>query len=248
MTDEDQAARDENMPPSDIDETIKPVDEDTATSDSEIPEGIDEKQKVLNQLAFEKREEKRHRIALEEEVAQLKAQIPKPAKQEEVAPKLEDFDFDEHKHNDALIDFKVNQKAKELAVEQEEQQAAQNQQALQKSFNDNVRKLSETTPDYEESIGKLPVFPGDTLNAIMQSENGPQLAYYLGKHLDIADKIASENPMMAAMSLGRISARLESVKPEPKQSAAPEPIEPVNTSGSLNKSQEDMTMDEIYNM
>jgi len=50
------------------------------------------------------------------------------------------------------------------------------------------------------------------------------------------------------MKLGQISASLGSKKTETKTSAAPDPIEPVGSSGSLNKPVEEMSMEEIYNM
>ena len=80
----------------------------------------------------------------------------------------------------------------------------------------------------------------------MQSEKGPQIAHYLGKHLDVADVIATASPMVAAMKLGEISAQLSNTKPTKQPSAAPDPIEPVKAGGKLNKNAEDMSMDEIY--
>ncbi len=73
----------------------------------------------------------------------------------------------------------------------------------------------------------------------MQHDKGPQLAHYLGKHLDVAESIN-------LMKLGEISAQLANVKPTKQPSAAPDPIKPVKPGGSLNKSEDEKSMAEIY--
>lgn len=251
------AALDDNMPPESEAEqnTEQPIEteqvespEVTATSDTEVSSviEIDEKQRALNKLAFEKREEKRRADDLERRLKEIEAKVPKQQPTVESAPKLEDFDFDEEAHRTALIQFEVKKEAKAIVDGQNERQAQQRQQGIQADFNANVVKLTEKAPDYADTVAQLPQLPNETLNAIMESDNGPQLAYYLGKHLDVADQIASASPMMAAMTLGQISAQLANAKPNIKLSAAPEPVEPVNSSGSLSKSQDEMSMDEIY--
>jgi len=54
--------------------------------------------------------------------------------------------------------------------------------------------------------------------------------------------------MAAAMQLGAISARLGAVKPNIAPSAAPEPIEPISSGGSVSKDIGDMSMEEIYGL
>lgn len=255
MTDEvTEAALDDNMPTdeaTEVSEVNEEVTEVTATSDTEVSSEdsqvieIDEKQKALNKLAFEKREETRQRKALEEELARIKAQTPQVAVQVEAAPKLEDFDYDQDAYNDALIDYKVNLKAQQIVSQQDERMALERQNKVKADFNARAEKLKAKAPDFDEALNMIPILPTETLNTIMQADNGADLAYYLGKHLDVADAIASLSPTMAAMKLGQISAQLATAKPINKQSAAPDPIEPVTSSSSLSKSQDDMSMEEI---
>lgn len=257
MTDENLAALDDNMPPSD--EVLEPVVDEvttevTAASNTEVPSEdpqvieISPEQKALNKLAFEKREEKRQRIALEERLATLEAGTPKEPTQAEAAPTLAQFDYDEQAFNQASIKYQVNLATKDILSKQEEQQAQVSQQAAQNAFNTKVIKLTEAAPDYADVVGNLPQFPNDTLNAIMETDNGPQLAYYLGNHLDVADNIANLPSMQAAIQLGMISSQLSNAKPTIKPSAAPEPIAPVNSSGSVATKMEDMSMDQIYEL
>lgn len=258
MKDEVQAAQDDNMPPLDtetVEEKAEVVTDDTATSETAKEESqeteITPEQKALNKLAFEKREEKRQRIAAQEELDKLKAQIPA---QTEVKnePRLEDYDYDDAAFQAALIDYKVGLKVSEglKTVEQRqiEKKALESQQVTQQSFNAKVAELTKTVPNYAENVGNLPDFPSETLNTIMQMDNGPEVANYLGLHANIADEIAGISPIQAAVKLGQISTQLSTLKPEVKTSAAPEPIEPVSASGSLNKSYDDMSMEEIYNL
>jgi hypothetical protein len=86
--------------------------------------------------------------------------------------------------------------------------------------------------DYQETIALIPPLPKDTLQTLMQAENGPKLAYYLGKHLDVADEISRLPPTIAAMRLGEISVHLSNKNPTTKPSAAPDPINPINSGGT----------------
>ena len=254
MSEENQAALDDNMPLTEEVETVvdtEVIAESTATPDAEVSGDepqvieIDEKQKALNKLAFEKREEKRHNKALEQKIAELEAKIPQAPVQVDSEPTLEQFDYDDQAYNAAMIKHQVKQETQAILKQQEQRESVAAQQRTQAEFNAKVTKLAETAPDYTEVVGQLPELPSDTLGAIMQSDNGPQLAYYLGNHLDVADNIASLPPMQAAIQLGVISSQLANAKPVIKLSAAPEPIEPVNASGSVTKDMDDMTMDEI---
>jgi len=231
-------------------EEVKPTDEiketpetESATAEQvETPAEPDEKltsrgQERFNKITADKYAEKRRADAAEEELNKLKAQIPQPSVQSENAPTLEDFDFDDAKFNEALIDFKVNKKAAQIQQQQEAAQVQVQGQQRAAAFNVKVAEFSKTAPDYQEVLANIPPLPPETLDAVMQAENGPQLAYYLGKHLDVADEIASASPMVAAMQLGAISARLAAAKPNAKQSAAPEPIDPISSGGAIPKSE-----------
>jgi len=145
-----------------------------------------------------------------------------------------------------LIDYKVNLKADQIQQQQAKARVQQESQQRAEGFNLKVAEFTEKAPDYEEVVGNIPQLPNDTLNAIMQNDKGVELAYYLGKHLDVADEIATADPMVAAMKLGQISAQLTATT-KTVTSAAPEPIEPVGSGGVSNKAAEEMSMEEIYN-
>ena len=259
----EQAAQDPNMPPLDEAEVTEqtateteakaegqaetapaPVEENEGQFVNDISEKI---QKRINKITAEKYAEKRRADEAERKLNEQQAQAPQIQTQSN-EPKLEDFDYDEAAHTSALIDYRVNLKAEQI---QQQQQQAQSQAQVRQTadnFNTKVAAFAEKATDYEQIVANIPQLPEETLNAVMQSDKGPELAYYLGKHLDVADEIATASPMVAAMKLGQISAQLTATTKTVKQSAAPEPIDPVGSGGVSHKNEEEMSMEEIYNM
>ena len=67
--------------------------------------------------------------------------------------------------------------------------------------------------------------------AIVESEQGPDLAYYLGKNPGEAERIAGLNPISAVREIGRIEARLLA-RPAGKVTAAPHPPRTVHGGSS----------------
>ncbi len=61
------------------------------------------------------------------------------------------------------------------------------------------------------------------------SEQGPELAYFLGKNRDEAARIAKLPPILAVKELGKLEARLQT--PARKNSSAPDPINPLQPRG-----------------
>ena len=272
MSEEQAAQQDPNMPPLDVSETGTAATEtpkeegqqvDTAPTtevDEQKSDFVDQKdisertQAKINKITAEKYAEKRRADELERKLTEQAAQIPQAQPQNVAEPKLEDFDYDEAAHTAALIDYKVNQKAEQIQQAQQQQVQQQAQQATQNTFHEKVAAFEEKAPDYQQVVANIPQLPGETLDAVMQAKSptgesiGPQLAYHLGKHLDVADEIANSTPVVAAMKLGQISAQLTATTKTVNTSAAPDPIEPVGSGGVSDTSVEEMSMEQIYNM
>ena len=247
-------AIDENMPPLDDvndDVTTEATKEVSATPESAPapdsepvaePTEEDGVQKRINKITADKYAEKRRADALEKRLSELEAQNKAP---EAAEPKLEDFDFDETQHTAALVKYHsqkaVSEAVSNIKTEQKQETDDQRQTEISNGFNVKVDEFRKEAPDYDNVIGGLPDLPGDVMDAIMTHDKGPQLAHYLGKHLDVAENIT-------LMKLGEISAQLATKPITKAPSAAPEPIEPVKPGGSLNKDQSEMSMDEIYSL
>ena len=100
-------------------------------------------------------------------------------------------------------------------------------------------------PDFEDVILSSTVpMTGAMQDAIMESEKGPQLAYYLVNHPDEASKIAVMSPRGAILALGRIEERLENPTAK-KTTSAPPPLTPIGSSGKVAKAPEDMSQAEF---
>jgi prefoldin subunit 5 len=247
----DAALVDENMPPLDDvnqEELLTETTGESAPLTADDAPEVDNTQKRINKITAEKYAEKRKAEDLQRRYDELVA-TQKPA--ETKAPTLEEFDYDEEAFNAASISHHVREgMATEAHRLQKEgiatQQEAANQQRAD-SFNAQVAEVTLQHPDYQERIKTLPQFKQDTLDAIMSSNKGAEIALALSQDLDLAEEIANALPMVAAMKLGELSARLN-IKPQIKTSAAPSPIEPLSSGGSLKKDYSEMSMEEIYSL
>ena len=199
---------------------------------------VDEKQKALNKLAFEKREQKRRADALQIELDKINANPAPVATKAPVMPKEADFDFDTDayqsavaKYNSEMVNIQVDERLSAQREQEKQVQANRSRQEVQTKFNKQV--VESSIEGYAEAIGTLPNFDPFVLDAIMQSDNGVKIAYYLSQHLDQADVIAMSNHVQAAMKIGAISSQLANATKQTKTSAAPDPIEPINQGGAV---------------
>ena len=218
-----------------------------APENVEEPNEPDAVTKRINKITADKYVEQRRANGLQEELDALKA-AQNPVKPLGEAPTLEDSNFDEEKHNAALIDYGMEKGKQANARQHADSQAQEAQQSIQQKFADREAEYSAGIPDYAESLANLPRFHEDTLQTILQLDNGPQMAHYLGKNLDIAQQIATLPPMQAAMKLGEIRINLANPKPTTKPSAAPAPVETLTSGSSQAKDIGEMSMDEIYGL
>ena len=253
MTENAALIEDSNMPPLDVEAVDDTKTESAPVEQVESPaepqeENLSERgQKRFNKITADKWEHKRRADEAERKLAEMQAQAPAQPVVSDKPLSLEDFDYDEGKLQAAQIDRQVEQRFAAMQTQQKAAQVQEQQQARASAFNAKAAEFAANVPDYQEAIGQIPELPPETLDAVMQSENGPALAYHLAKHLDVADEIASASPMVAAMRLGEISASLKATKPDIKTSAAPAPIEPITSGGSISKDVGEMSMAEIYN-
>lgn len=144
-------------------------------------------------------------------------------------PKLEDFQ-DIESYAKAYAEHEKKVAFQEIGARQQQQTAAQQRQALVAGWEE--KAASSPHEDFDEVVGDLqPTSPG--LAAIMEADNGAEIAYYLGKNPDEAKKIAALNPIAQIRAIGRLEAKLAA---EPKAlsptSKAPAPITALTGTGS----------------
>ena len=130
--------------------------------------------------------------------------------------------------------------AQALEVEaQEARQQAQNieaaeQQIVRAAWFDRIAEAKGRYADFDAVVfGSVPITK-EMAEVIEQSENGPDLAYWLGMNKAAAAEIAAlskTQPRLAAYHLGKLEASLSAPKPR-TTSQAPEPITPTKGGGN----------------
>lgn len=241
---------DPNMPPHEYEsEQEEEIQAESAPAEQaeppaeETPEDVmtERAQKRFNKITAEKYAEKQRADELQRKLDEAEAKRQAVSD----APKLEDFDYDDDAYKAALIKHQVAEavKAERLA----DQQRSAQQQALeaQQAFNKRIEAMNK--PDWADVANQIPPLPQGVAAALVELENGPNLIYHLGTNLDLSEKIAGMTPQRALVEIGRLSDKL-AAKPNVKLSAAPEPINPINSGGSLKKDYSEMSMEEIYGL
>ena len=197
-------------------------------------------QEKINKITTDKYKEKQRADDAERRLKELEdTKAAQPSK----TPTLEDFDYDETKFNAAMVQHEVSKQLKDQSTQATQQAAEVKRQDVANEFFKKEAEFSSTHPDYSDAVKNLPMFQPDTLDTIYSL--GPEVSLYLGKHLDIADAVASVSPIMAAVKLGQIATELKTKQPTVKPSNAPEPVTTLSGGAGINKSQEDMSMAEI---
>lgn len=163
-------------------------------------------------------------------------------------PRREDF-ADVDSWLGAKADYAVAQKVEEANRKAEANRAQEAARAAEKAWNDRVAKAAEKYQDFEEVAFADGVPITDAMaEAMRDSDAGTDIAYFLGKNLAEARRIASLNSAAAqAREIGKLELRLAE-KSTPMQakepSRAPAPIEPVGKGKGGDKTPEQMSMSE----
>ena len=212
-----------------------------ATAATETDETKPEKtfsQAELNDIVEKRLAKERRRLqreaSLEAENRALKAQVDgqqRPAQQAEDPdkPKPEQFKTYEE-YLDKLSDWKLDQREKAAVAQREAETAKSTQQTVQKRWTENSQKAREKHADFDHVIDQDLEISRPMLDAILDSEIGPEVAYFLGKNPAEAQRIAGLSPTAAAREIGKIEAKLApAAEPEkkPEPSKAPAPATPV---------------------
>lgn len=176
-----------------------------------------------------------------------------PAKSENAPPSRDDFD-DYQEFLEARTEWKTKETiraemakgAEERRQAQEQEQQRQAQTSVEQQLEDRKAKGREKYKDFQE-VALADDVPINPLMAeiIAGSDNGEDMAYFLGKNRDEALRIARLSPLAAAKELGALEASLKA-KPVvvPKTTTAPAPATPVSgSSGSAMQDAASMEMD-----
>lgn len=175
---------------------------------------------------------------------------PAPEPTETFDKTLADFNYDEGEYR-AHLREEIRREAAEVARREVQQQhSRETARQRETSFKAREAEFAKTADDYHAIAHNpsLPITEG-MAEAILESEDGPALAYYLGKNPDVTAKLAQLPPLVAAREIGKIEARLAFEREKPKEvvSKAPPPPPKIEGAqpGNLNVKPDDPESDKL---
>ena len=162
---------------------------------------------------------------LEKQLAETRA-ANAPAKAEG-EPTLAQFDYDPEKYATAKAEYAEKQAEKKLVEKQRTQAQQAERQRLVSEWESQVDKAEDKYDDFQAVVGELT--PDSAfVAAIMEAENGADIAYHLGKHPKEAARIAQLPPRSQIREIGKLEAKLAATPVKPQTpSKAPAPITPL---------------------
>jgi hypothetical protein len=184
----------------------------------------------------EARREREAREALETRLRELESKVNPPAEKPQNdlgdEPQPEMFN-DMFEYAKALAEYTADKKLLERDNEEKARQAAAQQEAKFSAWADRVNAAKNELPDFDDMVQSSEVRVSDPVrDAIIESEHGPKILYWLAENTDYAKKLADMSAVSAIREIGKIEARFDKAKePEPKavvgKSKAPAPINPL---------------------
>jgi hypothetical protein len=218
----------------------------------EAGEGKD-KTSPQQRAAFARERNKRQaaeqeRQALQTQLAQLTETVAKlvgerDQPKDDPRPTRETF-TDPEAYDNALVDWSGRQASAKAKAEAQQEQVQQDRvrqfETLRDSYNERVAAFEEQHPDFDDVFSEDVKVSAVMTQALLEAEDGPAIAYYLGQNPEVAERITGLSPAKQVYEIGRISAKL-AAPPPPK----PAPIKPLaarNNSGP--KDPNEMTMEE----
>jgi hypothetical protein len=192
----------------------------------------------------EARLEREQRERLETRVKELEGRVTPQAQapQDDVGEEPTPDQFsDMYEYAKALAEYTADKKMAERDQQDLNRKAAAEQEVKFKAWADRVNAAKSNLPDFDDMVQSSDVRVSDPVrDAIIESEHGPQILYYLAENTEIAQKLAGMSLVSAVREIGKIEARYErdakatvpDVKPVVGKSKAPAPISPLR--GALN--------------
>lgn len=208
--------------------------------------GEDEKQKRILDLEKE--------AAYYKGVAESAARVPieekarKPEVTELKPPKMDDFaTFEEYEvaREDYLI-RKAEKRAREsYHADAQRAEAAQ----VERKFREQINKAVETDPNIARLLTDKTFPVSDSMAfVIKRSDIAPKILRYLNENRSESLKISEMSPIEAATRLGEISAEIKAkdkkVEPTKQVSQAPNPIQTVKSTGSMDVDEDKLSTSE----
>ncbi len=221
-------------------EEVKPADDRSAApKKNRVQERIDE---LTRQKKDMEREAAYWRSQVEKKQAESIPESPP------VKPTLEAYNYDV-----TAFDAAIERYAEQTAAYKSHLSAAEERKRseeiakyrAEQEFSEKSSQFAAKTPDFFVTVQNPNLrITAEMAEAIKLGEFGPQVAYKLGKHPDLANSIASLDERRQYLAIGRLHAEAEieaRTFPKVEQTKAPPPIKPVGVKASVQKDPSTMT-------
>lgn len=175
----------------------------------------------IDDITRKYREAERRAEAAERREAELRGRLkePDPATFDDVS-----------KLNAAQVGHTLDQREADRLKGEREAASKEAEAAVAEAWQERVSVFRETAADFDEVAFKAPITDA-TARDIARMEEGPQIAYYLGKHPAEARALNTLSERERAIQLGRLAGRLTQAPPR-KTTTAPTPVDAVGGKGA----------------
>ena len=220
--------------------TSEETTEETSAEPPKKSKGVQKRLDEITRLRYEAErraeQERQERIYWQQKaMGEQKPSVPVNKPTQDQYGTYEDF-------LEALSDWKVEQRLSTERAERERQAQEESQRNKGLTYRERVEKARAKYEDYEEiAHGQHWAPTQDMADAILESELGPDIAYYLGNNPEEAARISKLSPAAQNRELGKLEAKLSLPPPKPKTTTAPAPIEPSGSKAKAQKSPEEMS-------
>lgn len=189
----------------------------------------------VQQAVARQREAERQSAAKDRYIQELEgrlAKVPDPSKYDDNAEYTAD-----------MLEHRMDKRELDRAKQEKQGAESAQREALAEAWTARVTDFKETAKDFEAVAYSAPISEATAL-LIAEMEEGPAVAYELGKNHAEARKLDRMTERQKAIELGKIAARISAPVPI-KTTLAPAPIDPVRGRGDTgSKSLEDLSMAE----
>ena len=229
--------------PVEVQEVEAEVESEAVEQSEEVAEADPWYKKRIDELTKDKHDARRQAERLEQMLEKqeqiLRQYSPKQEPSALAPPEPSQFAGGQYdpRYMDAMMQYtreSAVMEAKQAVAQEYEQRArAQTQQVAQAKLETAEAAARVRYADYDSIIERITSDPilaqNQTIReAILGMENGPDIAYQLGRNLDVAYEISNMSPIQAGMRLASI------IRQDAKSSTAPKPIRPINGTGGTN--------------
>jgi hypothetical protein len=226
---------------------VAPADPSPAAVDTSVKsEREDPVQKRIDKLTYRLRQTERERDYERElrlTTLQPKEQ-PKQAEKAQPLKKLADFQFDEEAYAEYMTDVAAERAARKLEDSRTSKESAKERKERAAKFKELESKFKTEIEDYED-VAYYARIDDHVAELVMAMDEGPRIAYYLGKNPDVASRINGLPENLAAVELGRLDQKLaierEQAKAKPVSKAPPPPPKIDATEPAVSKDPSQMT-------